>query len=47
MKKKKLLKTYKTLALAEKERIDKMRKTSNPSEENVETAREWSKENKL
>ena len=47
MKRKKLLKAYKTLALAEKEKIDKARKTSNPSEENVEITREWSKENKL
>lgn len=47
MKKKRLLKTNKTLALAEKEKVDKVRKTSNPSDENVEIAREWSKENKL
>ncbi|MBO4897435.1 MAG: DUF3787 domain-containing protein [Clostridia bacterium] len=47
MKRKRLLKTNKTLALAEKEKVDKTRKTSTPSEENVEAARDWSKENKL
>ncbi len=46
MKKKRLLNAFKTLALAEKEKVDKERKTSNPSDENVEAAREWSIENK-
>ena len=46
MTKKKLLGSYKTLALAEKEKTDKIRKTSEPSEENAEAAREWCIENK-
>ena len=46
MTKKRLLKTNKTLALAEKEKVDKVRKTSTPSEENVEAARDWCIENK-
>ena len=44
---KKILKENKTLALAERKRTDRRSKASRPSEENVESTREWSIEKKL
>lgn len=46
-KKKKDVSKYDTLALSEKHRIDPETKTAQPSEINVEEARDWSIEEKL